>query len=712
MKRQIVASVLLASMTFALPVYAAGNLTPDEYNPEEKYESPLDQDPVRIVNDYRNPENGEEDEFAQVAGQFMQGAASGKKNSANPSNNAVLSAASVQNDPAADKAKAEDKNKSDLSNTELEKKIALEKIEKRAEKILLETDEGFEPSLEKEFPGSEYVARLQAGSQPDDFTAQAESKGSGEGIMKQGSSSIQGGLRKNELKPMAGSKNNQVLSNRKSVLEQEKKIPVVTGNKTAKKNNTKEKGKDEEKAENIPVVITGEKAQYANDSGDFIIEGNVNVKQGVTHLTSTKAVGNAKTGDIWLLEGGTMAEPTNKVKAHWAHYNFNQETGELLHLKGASSTSPGSKKHDYYEAPHGIIENGMLIFDQGGTTTRCPAIKHSNCLSVKAKTITIIPNDRIIARGVQVFVKGKHIYSRDVWINDLQKKRNEIKPTIGWDDDKGWYVSLAYSRPIGNPLLKNPTTVYMHQVYYTKSKYKPFYGIRHDEHDFYVRLNHGYVYDTDNDDIDGGIWLQKKMDWGFFLKPHRFAKGIPLSYEASLTHGLWKYTHRDWDSWHTEGKVLIRHDRIYPLGGKKLSLDLMVGRKWVHESLDNRTTQRYGKSLKSDIYHGTLGYKFSNKWNIWTTFHHEHKTGYLFSLGQPSFTRDLNYGLAWSPDKHNTFRIVNRHNLDSGAKTHGLYTTTYSWVHRFCCEALTVSYQKKHYNHKNEWTVMFDFLNW
>ncbi|MBR1493436.1 MAG: hypothetical protein IJ601_00080 [Acidaminococcaceae bacterium] len=668
MKKQVVASVLLASMAVMFPVYADGDLTLDEYNSEEKYESPLDQAPARIVNDYRNPKAEEGDAFAQAAGQFTQGAASGRGVPARQNNGGAIREASLQQDSHNVKSSQDSEKNQEVA----EKRTEVKKAEEKAEQVLLETDEAFEPALEKEKPGSEYHARQMS-------------------LMNL---------------------NDKDFDN------------VVTTNKLNRAKNNTGKNNRTKKTENVPLIITGDDAQYASESGDFIVEGKVVVKQGLTRLSSTKAVGNAKTGDIWLLEGGTLTEPTNKVNAHWAHYNFNQETGELLHIKGTSTAAPGSGKRDYYEAPHGLIEHGMLIMDQGGTTTRCPAVRHSNCVSVKAKTITIIPNDRIIARGVQVFVKGKHIYSRDVWINDLTKKKDSTMPSIGWDDEKGWYVSLEYQQPIGNPLLKNPTTAYMHQVYYTKSKYKPFYGITHDEHDFYVRLHNGYVYDSDNDDIDEGIWLKKQMDWGLFLKPHRFAKGIPLSYEASLMHGLWQYSNRDWNSWHTEAKTLVRHDRIYPLGGKKLYLDLMIGRKWVHESNKERT-RRNGRTLNSNntnIYHGSLGYRFSNKWNIWTTYHHEHKTDYLFSLGQPSFTKDWSYGIAWSPDKHNTFRIVNRHNLDkddrdkngvyTGHRTQGLYTTTYSWIHRFCCEVLSVSYQKRHYNGEQKWTVKFEFLNW
>ena len=639
MKRKLVVSVLLASMAFSMPVYADGERTPDEYNPDEKYESPLNRTEEPIVNDYRKPRaEDENDVFARTAGKLTQGAASGK--------------------PAA------------------RGQGALQKAEKQAEKVLSEKDDSFESAPDKDCPGFEYQAGKQAAS-------------------------LSGGTTLAGKEPLPGEKGPSVTT--------EKAEPALIDGKAATDDKN---GKKKDKEETLPLVLTGDDAKYASGSGDFIIEGNVCLKQGLTRLTSARAVGNAKTGDVWLLEGGTLQEKSNVTNVRWAHYNFNSKNGELLHLKGVSTPDPRKDNHDYYESPHGVIENGMMILDQGAMTTRCPAVKHSPCLSVKAKTITIIPNDRIIAKGVQVFVKDRHIYSRDVWVNDLKKKKNTVFPHFGWKDDKGFYVALDYEHPIGNPLLKNPTTFSMHQAYYTKSHYKPFYSIRHDQRDFYVRFNDGYIYDSDNDLIDEGIWLHKKTDWGLFVKPHRIAKGIPLTYDASITHGLWKYTNEDWSSWHTEAAVHLRHDRIHLFGGKKLYLDLMVGRKWVKESLDHALTREHGKKLNSNIYHGTIGYRFSDKWNIWETFHHEKKTSYLFSLGQPDFSREWRTGIEWTPDKHNTIRIVNRYNADSGSWSHGKYSTKVSWSHRFCCEGITISYERKHFKHDNEWSVKLNLFNW
>ena len=696
MKKQLMASVLLASMMFAVPGYADNELMSDGNDSYDKYKSPLEQSYGPIVNDRPKAESADDGEaFAQAAGQLTQRTVSNIGVSDQLADGKKVAAARKNNTAPANET--EDKE-SEQEAVSTEKKIAQEKAGRRAEEILSETDDNFEADQDKEYPGYEYQARRQVKS----YFGIENSKND---LQQDQNTELKAEVKSADGKEFSAPDGDEKKTGKQAALAGNERKPVLSDKKVKKTGDKKD-------AKKSPLIIKGNDAQYSSESGDFIIEGNVSLEQGDTKMYSSKAVGNEKTGDIWLLEGGTLREPTNTVYSRWAHYNYNKGTGELLHIKGASRSTGSSSKFDYYEAPHGIIENGMMIIDQGGMTTRCPAVKHHPCLSVKAKTITIIPNDRIIARNVQVFVKGKHVYSRDVWINDLQKKASQISPHIGWDDERGWYASLEYSRPIGNPLLKNPTTFYMEQIYYTKSKYKPFYGIRHDQKDFYVRVNSGYIYDSDNDALDEGVWLHKKIDWGLFLKPHRIAKGLPLSVDGYITHGLWKYTHRNWESWHTDKAVYLRHDRFYPLGGKKLYMDLMVGRRWINESLDNGTTRRYGKNRSTNIYHGSLGYRFSDKWNIWTTYHHEHITSYLFSKGQPSFSRDWSMGIAWRPDKHNTFTIVNRRNMDSKSYTHGNYTTTFTWSHRFCCEVLSVSYQRKHYNRKNEWTVKFDFLNW
>ena len=639
MKRRLMASVLLAGIALVTPVYADNDRTPDEYNPNARYESPLEQQQPVIVNDRPAHYFDEGDRFAEAAGKIVQSAASGKDNKKQKAMTA--------------------------------KAAAILQAEQEAEAVLQNTDDNFEPAVKQDVPGHEYQARRQSIVQyPEGMT----------------------------------------LSGRQVEEKKQRDVTQTDAKQFTEKQHDTKKQKDSAPQ---PLIITGDDARYANDSGDFVIEGNVMMTQGTTRLSSAKAVGNAKTGDVWLLTGGTLQEPSNTVQVQWAHYNFNNKTGELRHIEGVSLPDETGEKKDLYRAPHAIVEDGKMIIDQGGEYTRCPAVLHPPCVSVKAKTITIIPNDRIVARDVQIFARGKHIYSRKVWEQSLIKSESNIGPRIGWQSDKGFYVALDYEQPIGNPLAKNPTKAYMRQVYYTKSRYKPFYGIRHDEHDFYVRLHDGYVYDSDDDRIDDGIWLHKKTDWGLFLKPHRIARGLPLTYDGYITHGLWKYSNAGWSSWHTEKVINLRHDRFYPLGGKKLYMDLMVGRKWVNESnAATPDTVRFGKNLNTNIYHGTLGYSFSDKLNIWETYHNEHKTSYNFSLGQPDYVKGWLTGISWKPDNRNTFSVVNIHNSDSGSATHGNYSTTFSWVHRFCCEEVSVIYERKHYNGDHSFSVRFNITNW
>lgn len=628
MNKIVVASVLLSSMALAFPAYAEGDRTPDEYNPDAKFESPLDRSFNPIVNDHPNGGRASDSQiFAEEAVRLVQGAASGK-----PVTNAV----------------------------------AVEKAEWQATEVLSKTDEDFEPAQDQEYKGYEYQS-VRMG-QP------LESKGF---------------IPDTEAVKTADSQAADTGANTKQAAGKE----TVT----------------------MPLVITGDDAQYANETGDFIIEGNVSVRQGATTLRSAKAVGNAKTGDIWLLQGGTLKESSNTVNAQWAHYNFNKKTGEMKNIRGEALPDPSGKKKDFFNAPHGVIENGQMVIDQGGNYTRCPAVLHPSCVSVHADKIVIVPNRQIVAYKVKVFLRGKHIYSRDVWKQEIGEGANKevLMPRFGWKSSKGYYISLDYEQPIGNPLLKNPTKIYTQQVYYTKSRYKPFWGIRHDEHDFYVRLHDGYVYDSDNDEIDEGIWLHKKADWGLFLKPHRIARGIPLTYDANITHGLWKYSNESWSSWHTEKVVHLRHDRIYPFKAKKLYVDLMAGHKWVNEShAGTPDTVRHGKKLHTNIFSGTVGYRFSDKWNIWQSYQSEHKTSYNFSLGQPDFSREWITGITWKPDDRNSFSVVNRYNADQDSDTHGFYSTKYIWKHRFCCEVLSVEYKRKHYNHDDSWSVKLDFANW
>lgn len=472
-----------------------------------------------------------------------------------------------------------------------------------------------------------------------------------------------------------------------AVTEDRGQTPADLAGAVPKKKKSASKGKTAAAQQALPVTLTCERADYDPQTGDFTAQGNVKVVQGLETLLSTKAIGNVRTGDVWLKEGGTLIEPTNTMTGKWLHYNFNTKTGEVKSINGKSNT-------DYYKADHGTIFPDRMVLDQGGTSTRCPAVKHTPCLSYSAQTIVIYPGQRLIARNVKVYVKGKHIYSRDYYENTFSESTERLMPHIGYSSSvNGWYVELEVEKNIGGD---GKTKIGTDQNYYTKAGYKPAYYLRHDERNFYTTLQ---MLDWEQDSND--LWLKKQMEWGLYYKNHHIMKGLPLSYSASVTHGLWKYEDRGYSSWHTEKALYLNHDRIHPFNSQKTSLDLTVGRKWVHESFTD-------EDQSTNMYYATLGQIISPKWNVWTGYYREDLTSSLFDYGQPDMAKEWRNGLRWKPDDHNWFTVVNRYDIGKSK----VYDTSLRWDHRFCCWVLGVEYRKKNYDDSSTFFVNYNFLYW
>lgn len=434
----------------------------------------------------------------------------------------------------------------------------------------------------------------------------------------------------------------------------------------------------------MPITLISDHASYDQGSGDFYAEGNVKVSQGNQDIYTTKVKGNMKNGDIWLLEGGKLQETGAETNAEWAYYNFNSKTGELKKLTGKNAK-------DYYRAPHGVIYPDKIILDEGGSTTRCPAVKNPPCLEIRAKTFEIYPNEKMVAKDVQVWMRGKHIYSRDVWENDLTGDNKErLTPHIGFkDSDKGVYINMSYERPIGDK-----TVAYADINYYTKDGYKPVYGVSHNERNFTISFTDGWYEDDDN-------WTKKQTNWRFNYKPHHFYDGIPVSYSFYAERGLWKNEDTGMRSWHTEYGAFLNHDRIYLFNSPYTTLDMTVGKKWVHES-------ETGETNSTNVYYATLGQKITDKWDTWVGYYKEDYTTNLFDYSQPDMQTELTNGIRYKFDDKNTISIVNRYDLDRNAN----YETDYKYTHRFCCWQISFEYQKEHYKDDDSFEIKYEFTNW
>ncbi len=434
----------------------------------------------------------------------------------------------------------------------------------------------------------------------------------------------------------------------------------------------------------LPINFTGDKAEYDSVSGDFYLSGNVVITQGKEILKTTYAQGNMKTGDVWLEQGGTIIEPGSTLGGKWAYYNFNTKTGEIKEVHGT-----GDK--DWYSAPHATIHPDRMVMDEGGTMSRCPAVEHVPCLSVTAKTFEIYPKQKMVAKDVKVFIKGKHIYSKDIWVRDLtETNKTRIVPRIGYDgSDNGAFIKIDAEWNFGEK-----TKLSADLPYYTKADFKPMVEVEHDERNFSLSYKTGWEEDDDD-------WYKKQNNWKFEYKPHHFIDGLPLSYSGYFEYGLWKNDNTGRKSWHKEYAAFLRHDPIYLFGSKNTVLDLTVGKKWVHESFTDDTNA-------TDLYYAVLGQKITSKWDTWVGWYREDITTTLFDIGQPDMDEELRNGIRYKADDKNTFTVVNRYDLDNNTQ----YETNYRWLHRFCCWALEFEYEKEHHgDHDDSFKVYYYFYN-
>ena len=434
----------------------------------------------------------------------------------------------------------------------------------------------------------------------------------------------------------------------------------------------------------LPINFTGDKAEYDSVSGDFYLQGNVVITQGKEILKTTYAQGNMKTGDVWLEQGGTIIEPGSTLSGKWAYYNFNTKTGEIKEVHGT-----GDK--DWYSAPHATIHPDKMVMDEGGTMSRCPAVNHVPCLSVTAKTFEIYPKQKMVAKDVKVYVKGKHIYSKDIWVRDLtETNKTRIVPRIGYDgSDNGAFIKIDAEWNFGEK-----TKLNVDLPYYTKADFKPMVELEHDERNFSLTYKTGWEEDDDD-------WYKKQNNWKFEYKPHHFIDGLPLSYSGYFEYGLWKNDNTGRKSWHKEYAAFLRHDPIYLFGSKNTVLDLTVGKKWVHESYTDDTNA-------TDLYYAVLSQKIASKWSTWVGWYREDITTTLFDIGQPDMDQELRNGLRYKADDKNIFTVINRYDLDNSTQ----YETNYRWLHRFCCWALEFEYEKEHHgDHDDSFKVYYYFYN-
>jgi len=452
------------------------------------------------------------------------------------------------------------------------------------------------------------------------------------------------------------------------------------------KNKKKKNAKTTTEAANqsaLPVTIFGDKVTYHQDTGDFEAEGKVRVYQGTQRLYTTKATGNVNTGDVYLRQGGRLVDGPTTTNGKWAHYNFLDKTGTIEDIAGTNG-------QDIYKADVGRIYPDRIELTEGAATSRCPAVQHVKCVDVHSERVVIYPNDKIIAYNVKVYVKGKHIYSRDRWINDLTKTTpgNSLVPHLGYSKEHGLEITYDYKQVLSD---KNVATAEL--KWYKKIGWRPLFYDVQNEKNFYVKVQNGHTEDSDNN------WIKKESDITLGYKSHKFNKKWPLNYSAYVSHGLWSAT--NYKSWHTEKGVFVNHDTITFGKVRPLTLNLGTGYKITNESMNSSTTT-------SMLYSIVLGKPIIGGWNSWLGYYWDKSQSNLFAYNLPDMARELQFGVTKTFDNRNNMTFIARY--DEGK--HSIYEYVWRLTHDFCCWRINFELRDKRYNNDKEWSVHYDLFRW
>ena len=468
----------------------------------------------------------------------------------------------------------------------------------------------------------------------------------------------------------------------------DQKSPIVTKNAkqitTTKKTGIKagESGETAAQAA-LPITLYGDHVVYHQDSGEFTANGNVRIYQGKQELYTTLVEGNMKTGDVYMKRGGRVVEGETSTTGQWAHYNFTNKNGEIKKLSGTSGP-------DIYRSEEGTIYPDRIELKKGAVTTRCPAIHHSPCLEIRAGKVVIYPGDKLIAYDVKVYVKGKHIYSRDRLISKLSEKEKQgvIIPHIGYTSEHGMELEYNYEH-----VFSPNDTANADMRYYTKIGWRPMYSFNHDAKNFYVKVQNGYDEDNDNN------WIKKQTDILVGYKSHKFSNKLPLNYSMYYEHGLWSDNTQK--SWHTAYGVFINHDRIHFGGDKTTFLDLGIGHKWVNESLTDNT-------MSTMLYKATLGKGFKYGWDTWLGYYWQRNQNEIFNYDASDMAEEVQFGLKKTFDENNNLAVITRYDKSNSS----LYNYTVRYTHNFCCWRLIIEYIDQRYKNDHEWNIRYDLVRW
>lgn len=422
-----------------------------------------------------------------------------------------------------------------------------------------------------------------------------------------------------------------------------------------------------------PITVEANKLSFNDATGDIFAQGQVSFVQNDSQVLTELLEGNTKSTRVWINGEATLMQPGTKLVGTHLEYNYNDHTGTMDKTNG--KVDKAFVKGDKIS----VAPQEMVVAN--GWVTGCPAKEPD--YHVEADKIEIWPGDKIIAYNARFYFKDKHIYTLPKYESSLKEgEQGSALPRLGYNSHDGFMIS----QHVKYPFSKN-VSAYTDLTYYTKSGFKPVYGLMDTEKNYTVKLEMGKWANGRHK------WIEKKPELSFSLNPQRLGTS---SVTASVYAALGQWEGSNISGSRQEYGVYFANDPI------KLS------EKWQLNLGTGYSTTHYGyNDSRNSIWRVDIGVngKPSERLDLWSNYAYSNESGTsVYKYDEIENARELTTGFMYKLDAKDGIGINTIYNAEQNI----LKDVDYTWSRNLHCWQADITYRAK----RSEWTMKLSNLHW
>lgn len=434
--------------------------------------------------------------------------------------------------------------------------------------------------------------------------------------------------------------------------------------------------KNPDPAKAAPVTLEGDDVLYNERTGEVYAKGQVKITQEESRALSDEIKGNMKTSDVYIEDKVhilRLNNPRAVLDGYKVIYNYQTKTGSM-------EQAVGKLDEEYIKGEKMEFYPDKIVIHKG-TMTKCSAKQPDYHTS--AETIEIWPQERMVLHQAKFWLKGTVVATRDRYETKLNKKSNDVFPTIGYNSDDGVYVKQKFEKEVAPNV-----NAYAKVNYYSKHSFKNIYGATWNN-----GYNHWMLEDGSFED-DNNHWVKKEPTITYRYGDKRL--GIsPYSYYVGTELGQWKDD--DKSSWHQKYYVDLYRDPI--VLGKNFYLFPSTEYSITRESYDQSQVNSWSYDL-------TLLKQFNDRFAAYSGYHYTQNTtaNSLFNYDAEDYSRTLKSGFSYQLGEKDRLVVGQSYDMDA-QKTRDV---DYYWFHDVHCAELIFRYREK----REKYEIHFVIAPW